>query len=644
MSSSHFIVATAGHVDHGKSALVKALTGIDPDRLPEEKARGITIDLGFAHLELPVPDGGFLKLGLVDVPGHEDFVKNMVAGVGSIDLALFVVAADDGWMPQTEEHLQILSYLGVKHAVVALTKIDLAEDREEIVVASLREQLRDTTFANAPIVPTSVVTGQGLDNLKSALCSTLSGVASPQDLGKPRLAIDRVFVLRGIGTVVTGTLAGGTLLRNQSVILQPSGKVARIRSLQSHGHDVELALPGTRTALNLPDVPVATGGTIGAARGQVVTIPELGGPVLTMDVLFERSPRPLQSKSGAARQLKDGALVRVHHGSANVAARLCLAGGTPIGPGEGRLAQLRLEQPLFVLSGDGFIVRDWPEQHTLGGGVILDTDGDGKRFRSAEQKRLLTERRQARGDVRIWAATELERDRVLRQDTFLSRTRFGAGQARVAIQESVASERAMILGGWIADAACWKELRDTASEAVRAEHRTHPERLGLALNELRSGIGSRLPDPAIFDLLIEDMCRNGFSQTGTIIREQSHHPALPPKLQAAGTTIRAALSAKPMEPPPRKELAPNALAQQALRFLIETGEAVEIDAELVILAEHLAKARETVRTVLQSKGPATASALRQALGTSRRVIIPLLERLDREGVTMRQGEVRVLRS
>lgn len=643
MSSSHFIVATAGHVDHGKSTLVKTLTGIDPDRLPEEKARGITIDLGFAHLELPAPGGRSFALGLVDVPGHEDFVKNMVAGVGSIDLALFVVAADDGWMPQTEEHLQILCYLGVKHAVVALTKIDLAEGREEDVVAPLRERLRDTPFASAPIVPTSAATGRGLDELKSALCSTLACAAPPPDLGKPRLAIDRVFVLRGIGTVVTGTLAGGTLLRNQPVILQPAGRETRIRSLQSHGRDVDLALPGTRTALNLPDVPVAAAGIAGAARGQVVTVAGLGGPALTMDVVFERSPRIPLSK-GAARPLKDGALVRVHHGSANAAGRLCLAGGAPIGPGEQRLAQLRLEQPLFVLAGDRFIVRDWPEQHTLGGGVILDTDNDGKRFRSREHQDLLERRKQQPDDVRTWGSTQLERDRVLRQDAFLSRTRFGAGATQAAVQDAVNSGRVVILGGWIADAGYWKELRATASDAVRAEHLARPERLGLALNDLRSKVGSRLPDPALFDLLIEDMCRNGFSQTGTTIREQAHRPALPPKLQAAGNTLRAALSAKPMEPPSKKELASNDLAQQALRFLIETGEAVEIGPELVFLSEHLVRAREMIRTVLRDKGSATASDLRQALGTSRRIIIPLLERLDREGVTLRQGEVRILRS
>src|SRR6059036_1567265 len=225
MTVRNFIMATAGHVDHGKSSLVKALTGIDPDRLPEEKARGITIDLGFAHLELSSTTNdqpSAFHVGLIDVPGHEDFVKNMVAGVGSIDLALFVVAADDGWMPQTEEHLQILSYLGVNCAVVALTKIDLVES-QEMVAARLRERLANSPFADAPIVPTSVLTARGLDELKATLVRILGDTPLPRDIGKPRLPVDRVFTLRGIGTVVTGTLTGGTLRRGQTVVIQPSG-------------------------------------------------------------------------------------------------------------------------------------------------------------------------------------------------------------------------------------------------------------------------------------------------------------------------------------------------------------------------------------------------------------------------------------
>src|SRR5437867_1278996 len=238
MTEKHFILATAGHVDHGKSALVQALTGIDPDRLPEEKARQITIDLGFAHLQLSTPSTlnsqpSTFSIGIVDVPGHEDFVRNMIAGVGSIDLALFVVAADDGWMPQTEEHLQILTYLGVQRAVIALTKSDLGEAGS--IVAQIRERLRDTGFARAPIIRTSVRTGEGIENLKSSLASEFSTMQPQRDIGKPRLFVDRAFMLHGIGTVVTGTLTGGQLRRGQKIVVQPSNLETRIRSIQSHG-------------------------------------------------------------------------------------------------------------------------------------------------------------------------------------------------------------------------------------------------------------------------------------------------------------------------------------------------------------------------------------------------------------------------
>src|SRR5260221_5181267 len=356
MAMRSFILATAGHVDHGKSSVVKALTGIDPDRLPEEKARGITIDLGFAHLELappadvvksdtdlPRPDQGASQLGgagaagsapdpsagsaryhlgIVDVPRHEDFVKNMVAGVGSIDLALFVVAADDGWMPHTEEHLQILSYLGVDRAVIALTKIDLIQD-ERSTVEAIRDKLRNSPFADAPIVPTSIITGRGFDGLKFALAQVLAGTPPPRNIGKPRLPVDRVFTLRGIGTVVTGTLTGGTLQCGQSVAIQPSGKVARIRNIQSHNRDVDVGVPARRTALNLPDLSVW--GDI--RRGDVVTLAELGRPSEILDVLLEISPR-------ANHSFKDGAHIRVHHGCANVRGKVAFLADKKLTAGE----------------------------------------------------------------------------------------------------------------------------------------------------------------------------------------------------------------------------------------------------------------------------------------------------------------------
>jgi len=628
----HFIVATAGHVDHGKSALVKALTGTDPDRLPEEKARGITIDLGFAHLELPSlrPNDPPLLLGIVDVPGHEDFVKNMVAGVGSVDLALFVVAADDGWMPQTEEHLQILNYLGVPRAVVALTKVDLTQD-EEGVGGAIRERLRGTPYADAPIVATSSVSGRGVDELKAALARVLDETPPPRNIGKPRLPVDRVFQLQGIGTVVTGTLTGGTLRRSQTVVIQPSEKPTRVRSIQSHSRDVESSEPGTRTALNLPDLAVED-----IHRGDVVTLAELGGPSATLDVLVEISPR-------ANYSLKDGARVKLHHGSGHTAAHLAFFAAKELVPGEHGLAQLRLEEPVFVFAGDRAILRDAAEQRTLAGAIVLDPDASRKGFRSGARGEILDRRAQAPQDILRYVASQLARDGVTRSTELLRKSRFSVEEIRECVARLTVGGEAVVAGGFVVNAAKWCAVRQKAVEAIDARHRAHPEQLGLPLNELRVTLAAEQTHGEIFGELVADLCRNEFVHVGAVIRRAAHRPALPEKLQAVGAKLRAALATKPFDPPSRQTLAPEARSQQALRFLIETGEAVEINADVVLAAEALTRAVESIRGFIRKHGPATVSELRQLLGSSRRVVVPLLERLDRDGVTLRQEDKRTLR-
>jgi len=652
MIEQHFIVATAGHVDHGKSALVKALTGIDPDRLPEEKARGITIDLGFAHLELPAPPRAdssdtVFRLGIVDVPGHEDFVKNMVAGVGSIDLALFVVAADDGWMPQTEEHLQILTCLGVTRAVIALTKIDLASD-EEATVANLRSHVRDSLLANAPVIRTSVVNDRGIEELKSALAGILAKTPPPRDIGKPRLPVDRVFTLHGIGTVITGTLSGGSFRRGQSAVIQPSGSRTRIRSLQSHNRDVESVGPGTRTALNLPDVDNAsraqqTGSMGGIQRGDVITLAELGAASETIDVLLEKSSRLINSPDRAGRPLKDNTLACIHHGSANYPARILFFDSSALLPGQRALAQARLASPIFAFAGDHFIVRDWSGQSTLGGGIVLDPDSNRKNFRSQTHQQFLQQRAASPEDVCVLAASQLRRDCVARRAALLVKSRFGSEEISAAITQLISAGQVIEMEGWIADSEWWKALCKKSAEAIHAGHRAHPERAGLPVNELRKTIESDLPNAEVFEAVLAELCRMGFVQAGVAIRHQAHRPALPPQLQAAGSKVRTALSAKPWEPPSRKELAQDNATQQALRFLLETGEAVELSPEVVLLGEQFNKASETIKRFLRERGSGTVSDLRQALGTSRRIMVPLLERLDRDGVTLRQGDTRILR-
>jgi selenocysteine-specific elongation factor len=632
-STRHFILATAGHVDHGKSALIKALTGTDPDRLPEEQARGITIDLGFAHLELRDPAGASsaIVLGIVDVPGHEDFVKNMVAGVGSIDLALLVVAADDGWMPQTEEHLQILSYLGVRRAVVALTKIDLAED-EQAATSAIRERLAGTPFSAAPIVPTSIVTGRGLDDLKSALGRVLADAPLPADIGKPRLPVDRVFKLQGIGTVVTGTLSGGSLRRGQNVAIQPAGKTARIRNIQSHGRDVESSSPGTRTALNLSLDAVED-----IHRGDVVTLAEFGGPSSVLDAQIEISPR-------AAAIIRDGARVHAHHGSGTVPARVALRDGATLAAGQRAIAQLRLESPAFVFAGDRFILRDWSERATLGGGIVLDPDGNRKTFRAALRAKFLAARAAAPDDAGAFVASQVAYSGAAHASQLLLRSRFSSGAVADAVSKLVAAGSIVAAGDILADASKWQALRKRAIETIDSRHRFHPEESGLPLNDLRAALQDQLPAPEIFEALVADLSARDFIRTGAAIRRASHRPALTPQLQAAGAKIRSLLAAKPLDPPSRKDLAPDPPSQQALRFLIQSGELIEVNAEIVMTAESVKQATEMIRKHVRAHGPATTSDLRQMLGNSRRVAIPLLERLDRDGVTVRQGDKRALRS
>jgi selenocysteine-specific elongation factor len=638
--ATHYIVATAGHVDHGKSALIKALTGTDPDRLPEEKARGITIDLGFAHLELkssaigPAEAGHYtssIHVGIVDVPGHEDFVKNMVAGVGAIDLALLIVAADDGWMPQTEEHLQILSYFGVRRAVVSLTKADLAGD-EAASISDIRLRLQGSPFADAPIVPTSVVTGQGLETLKSALAQELSAAPPPRDIGKPRLAVDRVFTLSGAGTIVTGTLVGGWLQRGQAVLIQPSGHPARIRRIQSHGRDVERSGPGTRTALNLADVdPVA-----GVHRGDVITVPDMGSASDCLDVMLEISAR-------ASRPLKDGVRARVHYGSGNVPAHIALGAGKELTPGERQLAQLRLESPVFLVAGDYLTLRDWSEQQTLAGAIVLDPDATRRAFRSTDRQQWLTRVAESLDQPALFVAAHVARARVLRRSRAFVKTRFSRDDIDAAIQELAREGSLVVTGDMLVDAATWIAARKRAAQLVEDVHREHPERLGLSLTELRNVITKEFPFEDLFDALIASLSDEGFARSGSVIQRAAHRAQLPEPLRAAGETLRRTLSAQPLEPPSRKELTPDVASQRALKFLVESGEVVEISAELVLSTSAVAQATAHVKAFIAKHGPATVSDLRQRLGSSRRVVVPFLEYLDRTFVTVRHGDRRALR-
>jgi len=516
------------------------------------------------------------------------------------------------------------------------------------VVSSVRAKLEGSLLRDAPIVNTSVMSGRGIDELKETLARVLSETPTPRDLSKPRLPVDRVFSLRGIGTIVTGTLTGGSFSRGQPAVIQPAGRPTRIRSVQNHNCEIESSGPGSRTALNLADISVAGKSAHGAdaegvRRGEVITLAELGAASDTLDVLLSKSARLADSKSKAARPLKDGMLVRIHHGSGNSPARVLLLNQKEIGPGEHAMAQLRFDLPIFAFAADRFIVRDWSEQATLAGGVVLDADPSRRNFRHPSQRRFLERMAASLENIAGCLEAQLERDGAALRPGLLVKSNFSASEIQNALSELAAAGKVFLTGNLAASAAWWNALRQRASEAITAEHRTHPERAGLLLNQLRSMLEKDLPSPEVFDRLVAELCKAGYVQVGAALRHGSHRPALPPQLQAAGARLTAALSAKPLEPPSRKELAPDAAAQQALRFFLQTGQAVELGEEVVLSIEAFNRAVAGVTKLLRERGSATVSDLRQALGTSRRIMVPLLERLDRDGVTARQGDKRVLK-
>ena len=646
MTTHRYIAATAGHIDHGKSALVQALTGIDPDRLPEEKRRGITIELGFAHMELPLPDRDLnLLVGIVDVPGHEDFVKNMVAGVGAVDLALLVVAANEGWMPQTEEHLQIVDYLGARSGVIVLTKADLLPEPAPRV-AEVRAAVAGSAFADCPIVPVSAVDGAGIGALRRAVSAQLQALAPAPPDGTPRLAVDRAFAVAGAGTVVTGTLSGGALQRGQVVEAWPGGARSRIRTMESFNRSADRAGPATRVALNLAPAGAArTARTL--RRGDLITAPDSVTATAYLDARISRS-----SRAGAGRSaplLRDGLRVRVHHGTANAAATVRLQADRARGglaAGASALARVHLDEPRALLIGDRFVLRDWSQRHTLAGGVVLDP-APRRPLRDRVQRTLL----QVVGDAPLQVSAILLARAAAHGVVALAELArlMPATLARLerAADDLAANGRLRRFDRFAADRDWFDAQVAGAAQAIKADLRAHPERAGIPVTVLHAMVtppGS-LPARAAGALraaVLGALADRGYRRTGALIRPPGHAAALPAHLSRAAKTIRAALAAAPLAPPSRGQLGSDRAGQAVLEYLVNSGEVVQLDRDVVLAAAAYEQARAAVVAYLRRHQAATTSALRTAVGTNRRVIIPLLERLDRDGITLRAGNERRL--
>jgi selenocysteine-specific elongation factor len=643
------VVGTAGHVDHGKSALVLALTGIDPDRLREEKERGLTIDLGFAWLTLPNGE----PVGIVDVPGHRDFIENMLAGVGSIDATLFVIAADESAMPQTREHLAILDLLEVDAGVVAVSKVDLIESEEwlDLVTEDIADTLRGTVLEGAPLVPTSARTEQGLEKLLIALQNELMETAPRVDRGRPRLSVDRVFTISGFGTVVTGTLVDGFIEVGQEVEIQPRGLKARVRGLQTHKAELEQAVPGSRVAINLSGVSKDQ-----LRRGDVITSPGWLRATTLVDVQVRYLPEILWEDLGqsALRPLRHNTEVKFYTGAAEVIARARLLGQEALLPGETGWMQLALQEPVAMVKGDRYIVRLPSPPTTIGGGVVVDPSPGRKhrRFQSAVVDRLET---LAEGSPPEVLLQTLERLSPVAVRELLEASRLaerapdalaklvdegdaipltvGVGWAEKDVRQWASSQRMVVSRDW------WSRLIDRASDELSSYHALLPLREGMPREALRSSL--RLT-PKVFDLVMARANAEGLLvDEGTSVRLPSHAIKLTPAQKQQVESLLARFRRKPYATPSVKESL-EALGEEVLNVLLKRGELMPVGPDVLFLPETYEQMVGRIRERIADEGSITLPEVRDMFGSSRKYAQALLEHLDETGVTKRVEDRRVL--
>ena len=627
----HVVVGTAGHIDHGKTSLVKALTGTDTDRLPEEKARGITIDLGFAFLE--EPDG--LTIEVVDVPGHERFVKNMLAGVGGIDLAMLVIAADEGVMPQTREHLAICSLLHIRTGLVVLTKTDSVEyDWIELVRDDVATLVRGTFLEGAPVVPVSAKTGAGLDELRATLRRLAATVPARGTDQLPRLPIDRVFTIKGFGTVVTGTLAAGALGVDDRVEVFPRGLVAKIRGLQAHGHAVERSVAGQRTAVNLQGLERAA-----VERGDVIGMAGTLSATTLADVVLEilhDAPRPLKSRDR----------VRLHAGTSEIMARALLLEGAELAPGKRGFARLRLEAPLVALAGDRFVIRSYSPIVTIGGGTLLDTD----------PPRLKRPARLAHLNVLESGAPEaVVEEHVrgagvggIRLPALVARVPFGPARTRRLLDALAAAGRVTAVDrDWSLHADAVARLRGLVTAALEQFHRAQPLRGGMSREELR--VRAANADERVFAHVLGALDAEGAVRVDRDkVRLAAHELRLSAVQQTAVDRLEREFREAAAAPPSAEEALGRAgLAgdeeHELFQLLVESRKLVRVKESLFFHAAALEAIQDKLVALLRERKEIGPGDVKDLLGISRKYAIPLLEYFDARRVTTRVGERRVLR-
>ncbi len=614
-----YVIGTAGHIDHGKSLLVRAMTGIDPDRLREEKERGMTIELGFAWLSLP----SGREVGVVDVPGHERFVKNMLAGVGGIDLALLIVAANEGVMPQTREHLAILDLIGVSHGIVVITKKDLVDDDLlSLVRMEVEEVIAPTVLAGSPLLAVSAVTGEGVPELKAAIDAMLDKTEPRRDLGRPRLPVDRVFTMSGSGTVVTGTLIDGAFTVGQEVEIVPTGLKSRIRGLQTHKSKLDTATPGSRVAVNLTGLS-----TEQVNRGDVITRP---GWLVPTRLVTAR----LKMISYLARPVRHGTTVSFHTGASETMAKLRLLESDQLAPGNSAWIQLVLEDPVAVIKGDRYIIRSPME--TIGGGTIVDAHARRlRRFRPEIIENL--QAREAGTPEEIMLAL-LETRQPLERNSLISQANLPADAAGQAIDALLKETQVVAIGEpgreLLFTGAGWAKIGAIIASALEDYHKKFPARPGMPRIELaaRLKLGNR-GQAAIARLAQEGRA----VEEGSIVRMPSHTIKLTPAQQAALDRFQKALRENPYNPPSEAVPEPDILA-----ILVARGEAVKVAEGIVYSKQAFDDMVARITARIRENGKVSLGEVRDMFGSSRKYVQALLEYLDGERITKRVGDDRVL--
>ncbi|MXP40749.1 selenocysteine-specific translation elongation factor [Altererythrobacter soli] len=628
------IVGTAGHIDHGKTALVKALTGTDTDRLAEEQARGISIDLGFAYA--PLPSGQIL--GFVDVPGHERFMRNMLAGASGIDFVLLVVAADDGIMPQTREHLAVIEVLGVTRGAVALTKCDLADEARQAAVAEeVTALLFDGPLAGAPVFRCSARTGEGIDALRSAFEQAAVPATEPRPEGPLRFAIDRAFSLPGAGTVITGVLVSGALAVGDSLCISPLGREARVRALHVQGRPGERGERGQRCGVNLGKIDLHD-----VARGDFLLAPHLHAPTQRIDVLLRvltDEPRPL-------RQWQP---VRLHHAAAEVAAHVAVLEEAPVAPGATGRAQLVLDRPIAAAVGDRFVIRDHEGRRTIGGGRMIDLRPPQRRRK--QPRRLEQLAAMALEDPAKSLSAQLAAwPWFVEQDGFARDRALGEPEMQLALaqvpHESVRHEGTTYLFG----TASWSRLEQTARREVGQFHERYPQLLGPSIRRLMPAFDPRLPLEPLTAALSHMVARGQLVREGGVYRLPGHRLGLDRDDAALWRRIEALIGGPARFRPPRAgEIAQELRARdfecrRVLKAMSRQGRVAEIAPDHFFLRETLTEIAGIVMELARESdgGAFGAAQLRDRLDNGRKVAIQLLEYFDRQGLTLRRGDLRTV--